>query len=252
MKQMLSSTVIGLLALILATPAHAITNGRLDEMAHPYVGFLTTLDFTSACSGSLLSPRVFLTAGHCVYDEELVLVTVAEDIFSSPAAAFVIGTAHRDPQCAGCGDARPHSAALDVAVITLDQPIFVSRYANLPEEGLADTLHQGQRLMVVGYGAQSVDPATKEFLSSFDGRRRRASVTLGTAGASFEAFLKLSAKRGRDKGGVCYIDSGGPALLEDTVLSINSDVVSPLCTGVTYGYRIDQESALDFIESFLP
>ncbi len=245
------AAVVALLGVALATPLHAITNGQLDGTAHPYVGVFITADGTNACSGSLISPWLFLTAGHCVYDGESVVATTADDAYS-PDAVFVSGTGHRDPECTACGNVRPHSMARDIAVITLDQPIFVSRYAQLPEEGLADTLRQGQLLTVVGYGAQGVDPSTKEFLNTIDGKRRRATVKLGSAGASFAGFLKLSANPGGGKGGICYVDSGGPALLGDTVLSVNSDVVSPLCTGVTYGYRIDQASALAFIQSFLP
>ena len=47
----------------------AITNGRPDEGRHPYVGLMVALDSAGIplwrCSGSLISPTVFLTAGHC-------------------------------------------------------------------------------------------------------------------------------------------------------------------------------------------
>ena len=54
------------LALVGAAPAAAITGGRPDGNAHPYVGIVLTAD-GALCSGSLLSPTVFLTAGHCTY-----------------------------------------------------------------------------------------------------------------------------------------------------------------------------------------
>jgi hypothetical protein len=45
----------------------AITHGRPDGNAHPYVGLMVALDKDGVplwrCSGSLLSPTVFLTAG---------------------------------------------------------------------------------------------------------------------------------------------------------------------------------------------
>jgi hypothetical protein len=48
--------------------AFAVTNGELDEDNHPYVGLLIfDVDGGPAwrCSGTLLSPTVMLTAGHC-------------------------------------------------------------------------------------------------------------------------------------------------------------------------------------------
>ena len=55
--------------------AQAIINGEPDRgpKAHPYVGALVTVPSSGefkgqrvpACSGTLTSPKVFLTAGHC-------------------------------------------------------------------------------------------------------------------------------------------------------------------------------------------
>src|SRR5215213_8501353 len=64
------------LAILLAGGvAQAIINGEPDRgsNAHPYVGELVTVPSSGEfkgqripiCSGTLISPRVFLTAGHC-------------------------------------------------------------------------------------------------------------------------------------------------------------------------------------------
>jgi Trypsin len=50
--------------------AQAIINGQPDTgpKAHPYVGALVTKvegQLQNFCSGTLISPKVFLTAGHC-------------------------------------------------------------------------------------------------------------------------------------------------------------------------------------------
>lgn len=69
----LTSAIVGLVALLLATaaPVSAITYGQLDDGEHPYVGFMIFYDPNEpgwfSCSGTLLDARTFLTAGHCTF-----------------------------------------------------------------------------------------------------------------------------------------------------------------------------------------
>src|SRR5215212_12093107 len=63
-----SSAVLVALAIMVA-PVAAITGNYVEDFEHPYVGLAVFYDsngeFLWRCSGTLLSPTVFLTAGHC-------------------------------------------------------------------------------------------------------------------------------------------------------------------------------------------
>ena len=57
--------------LLAVGPASAVTDGELDGDDHPGVGLLIfDVDGIPAfrCTGTLLSPTVMLTAGHCTFD----------------------------------------------------------------------------------------------------------------------------------------------------------------------------------------
>ena len=56
-------------ALALAAPAYGIGGDFVEDNEHPFVGLVVFYDadgeFVWRCTGSLLTPTVFLTAGHC-------------------------------------------------------------------------------------------------------------------------------------------------------------------------------------------
>src|SRR3954447_17128681 len=57
--------IFAILVALFLVPASAgaIVNGSFDGDAHPYVGIAAAGD--DFCSGSLVSPTLFVTAGHC-------------------------------------------------------------------------------------------------------------------------------------------------------------------------------------------
>ena len=80
-----------ILTVALAAPVGAITNGQPDDEEHPYVGQLffyvpdeedDRFDDPGSwfnCTGTLLSPTVVLTAGHCTFGTGLDGVATTED-----------------------------------------------------------------------------------------------------------------------------------------------------------------------------
>ena len=99
------------LAIVLAGGvARAIINGEPDRgpNAHPYVGALVTVPASGefkgqripACSGTLISPRVFLTAGHCtdlLIDEDLPTYVSFDPTYKVGASKIIKATPYTHP-----------------------------------------------------------------------------------------------------------------------------------------------------------
>jgi Trypsin len=185
----LGGAAVGLICAAVAT-TRAITNGQPDEDRHPYVGLMVALDSKGIpqwrCSGSLVSPTLFLTAGHCTEtpaahveiwfaagpvptDPDYLAAVNANPgtpVSCNDSPAFdgypcqgdAGGTPHPHPDfCTGCGPGLPGFASHDVGVVVLDAVVptlVVGEYAQLPAVNLVDTLANKTPVDFVGYGVQ--------------------------------------------------------------------------------------------------
>jgi secreted trypsin-like serine protease len=263
MKKLLVGTLVATLLMALALPASAIINGRPDEGEHPYVGLLVfDLGGEPAwrCTGSLLSATVVLTAGHCTDGAEAARFWVEEDLrdndeYPYPGETSVEGLPITGPDYALNAGAGLHGFLhRDIAVVLLDEPVTLERYAQLPEVGLVDTLPNRTPVTVVGYGVQEQvlgDGGQPYWVGEL--RRLKAEArTLTTEHRHGDEVLRLSSEPAQGQGGTCFGDSGGPVLLAgtDTVLGVTSYGPNLQCTGPGYYSRTDIPGVLDWLATF--
>lgn len=279
-----------------AAPAQAIKGGVADAGAHPYVGQLLFYDPTAIdprfsdpggwfnCSGTLVSPTIVVTAGHCTFGTGTngeptesggndVWMSFAEEPDYSilpPSSQFapddnegryeawsdalnasrewIRATAYPHPEY-------DNSAFFqhDLGVLVLSKPVRLPEYGQLPEAGLLDELYAAnkqQPYTAVGYGLEGSGPKF-----SFGGdTRRRAELQLvnleGVLGAGKGTAAKFSSNA--NTGGTCFGDSGGPIFVSgtSTLVAVVSFGTSSTCSGTSGAYRLDQADDLAFLATF--
>jgi hypothetical protein len=246
--------IVATLAALLVVPASAdaIVNGTFDGTRHPYVGTAVSGDWF--CSGSLVTPTVFVTAGHCTatfaHMGEATFVTF--DAHARPTSEYVTGTPHTHPgffDGPPQGTGVPASIGHDVGVVVLDHAVQLPRYASLPALGALDGLRSAS-FSLVGYGGDGWVTGGGPPFPTFSFDRLVASSRLIDLDPEFARF---STSPGRDGGGIGPGDSGSPALRRgtDVVGAIGSHVTSPRASGNAYWYRLDTNDARSFLGGFV-
>src|SRR5215210_7795904 len=147
-RAVLLLTTVVLAILLAGGVAGAIINGQPDRNAHPYVGMVYNAEYL--CSGTLISPKVFLTAAHCteLFEEgdSKVRVTFEQRADFQPDDSYV-GTPHTHP--------RYDSFFPDVGAVVLREAVRTGDgYGKLPEADLVERFRTGKNLTVVGYGTR--------------------------------------------------------------------------------------------------
>lgn len=274
-------SVLVILAIAVA-PAGAITNNWVEDNEHPFVGLVVFYDtdgeFIWRCSGSLISPTKFLTAGHCTDIAEG--AASARVYFQQDAGANYDPATQVDPvsgypeYCAagtegtlcvtshelynyGFANFAGFPNTHDVGVVILDQPITLSEYGQLPSVGALDNLGtaRGQKntvFTVSGYGlTYSTNPKDALPNISFRSRLMGMSTLVNLNSAQNDGFNLQTQGNGDDRGGTCSGDSGGPVFLggpdSNVIVAVTSFGLNSLCRGTDFGYRVDRAEVLDWI-----
>ena len=276
-KKGLAATVIAAAGIVTAATgqAGAITNDWVEDREHPYVGLVVFYDeagdFTHRCSGSLLSPTVFLTAGHCTDGATTARVYFQQDAGANydPATQFdpVSGypeTCARQTlgeTCAtsnklynyGFDDFASFPDTHDAGLVILDQPINPGEFGSLAAVGTLDRVATGRNknqadITVSGYGLSESNPVHVESYRE----RLMASSRVTNIKSSLNGGFNLQTNgNGKGFGGTCSGDSGGPVFLGDTssnvIVAVTSFGLNAWCRGTDFSYRTDTQDVQDWI-----
>jgi Trypsin len=254
---------------ITAQPASAIIGGQRDEV-HTNVGLVrfTTAEGRFRCSGTLISPTVVLTAGHCTgdtgaspatnvyvsFDTDLQLDPLAAGITpqerAARAAHYITGTAHPDPGWTG---SLSISKQHDQGVVVLDAPA-TSKWpgitpAPLLPVGTLDA-NQGalkdQTFVLVGYG---VDIGAKK--AQIVVQERRSTTSFLKNVQDEVVTFQINDNDSKAGGGSCFGDSGGAVFIGQYVAG-DASFVNSLTCNATGGYqRVDTAYSRAFLEQFI-
>jgi secreted trypsin-like serine protease len=268
---------------VLPGSVRAITGDFVEDFDHPYVGLAVFYDangeFLWRCSGSLLTPTVFLTAGHCAApDADLGTPVTARVYFQQDAGVNFDPVTEIDPvtgypefcaagtlgvTCAtsdqlynfGFTETLPNTH--DVGLLILDQPISLSEYGALAEAGSLNQLATQRGLQdltftVSGYGLSFKNqPQNGKPNVSFRERLEALAHLVNLNSAINAGFNLQTGGNGTGQGGTCNGDSGGPVFYggfdSNTIVGVTSFGLNALCRGTDFAYRTDQEAVIDWI-----
>ena len=274
----LCAIVVGLFATI--APARAITGNYVEDNEHPFVGLVAFYDetgeFSHRCSGSLLTPTVFLTAGHCTDGATTARVYFQQDAGANYDPATQLDPVSGYPETCAAGTLGVTCATSnelhtypgydgfatfpntgDVGLVILDQPINLAEYGVLAEAGSLDRLatrrgRQDLTFTSSGYGLTRINPV---FVESYRSRLMATSNLTNLRSALTGGYNVQLNGNGGDRGGTCFGDSGGPVFYggyaSNIIVAVTSFGLNGNCAGVDFAYRTDSEAVIAWIRSIV-
>src|SRR5687767_13642347 len=258
-KMLLAVFSVMVILAVAVSPAGAVTDGELDGEGHPYVGLMVAQDEDGnplwRCSGTLLSPTLFLTAGHCT-EAPAAHVEIWFDADVTDAALHdypfngdVGGTPYTHP------DYDPNAFFLfDLGVVVLDEPVVMDEYGALPELNQLDAYktQRGQQKVTftaVGYGLQESFPDAAAWQENNLRIRMVAHPKLNQINGGLVGDFSLLLSNNAHTGGTCFGDSGGPNFIGDSnvIAGVTSFGLNGNCAGTGGVYRVDRADDLDWL-----
>jgi len=239
-----------------------ITHGTLDGTSHPAV-VLVVMDIAGTpafrCSGTLIAPKVVLTAGHCAGEPgefSGMRVFTESDVENGNNNYPFAG-----PNTVEAVKWQAHPLFTerafflhDVGVIVLSKAVRLAadQYGQLPTQDQLDVLKPSSATVftAVGYGLQRINPV---FIEAEKVRMFAEPhlIQINTPGFTGDFSLLLS--NNASTGGTCFGDSGGPNYLgsSSVMAAVTSFGLNGTCGGTGGVFRLDRKNVLDFVEQFL-
>ena len=276
MRLALMAATTAITMAVAAGSVEAITGHYQKDFVHDYVGlvvFYTTPDpvtgdpFSHRCSGTLISPTIVVTAGHCtegvdtgrVYFQQAAAPNYDPNAFGGwggdPTTGYPYqnGVTFSRADNFGFHDFEGYPENRDVGVVVLDAPYTPpsGQFGLLPEAGAIDqyaastSFKQNLRFVTSGYGLSDQDPRPV----SFRERLMAAAYLVENRSSVTPYNLKTTANAAKGKGGSCNGDSGGPVFFEGTrtISAVDSFGMNAQCKGLDFSYRLDRAEVLAWI-----
>lgn len=239
----------------------AITYGSLDGNGHPAV-VLIIMDVGGQpafrCSGTLIAPKVVVTAGHCAGEPgefSGVRIFTESDVENGNNNYPFAG-----PNTVEATEWHAHPAFTesafflhDVGVIVLSKAVKLAagQYGVLPEVNQLDALQPRSSTVftAVGYGLQRINPVFVEA----EKVRMFAEPHLIQINTGFTGDFSLLLSNNASTGGTCFGDSGGPNYVgsSNVIGAVTSFGLNGTCGGTGGVFRLDRKNVLDFVKQYL-
>jgi secreted trypsin-like serine protease len=276
---------VALAALLAAAPALAITGGQ-EDTANDFdnVALLVffevdgeeNLTATWRCTGTLVTPKVIVTAGHCTVGAAYSFATFEQTVspdwnaaqFDNPDGSFnrqawfdhveanylsgVGRTSHENYD-----DFWPEfPQTYDVGVVELDEPVTgvdPATIGTLPDEIDTSRGKNGYpEFTSGGYGVQSIVPRYKaDWVRWYSTGALVNLRSANTSGYRVQLTGNPGARFAESTGGTCFGDSGGPLFFEGELVGVTSFGLNGNCVGPGFSYLVGTGAAWDWLEDYV-
>lgn len=218
------------------------------------------------CTGTLIAPTVFLTAGHCT--SFFPTLTPGAYVAGVSFATYIpwgdlTGSHPKFAQATSIitnpdyNQRQSDPADLGVLILAARDTRGIAS-AVLPTAGLLDQLSaagtlKNARFIAVGYGLQdrSTGGGTPTFADLNPEPRQYAFSSFNSLGPG---YLRLSQNPSTGNGGTCFGDSGGPNFLPmngTLVLAATTVTGDSNCRSTNVDYRLDTHAARSFLGQYV-